>query len=194
MLKKKKISHGQDFYSSGVAQKVPFPSLQVPPKHTGGSLGSGLVPAGSSCRSQKTPLHPCPHPLLHPRAAEGHTPPHPDLPQPNPAPCRHANPPRGAQGPRTKRGPHCTPSWPRTPGLSLDVGVAHHMWPWPGWQGGPGFPSPKPRPQRAAPRFGSCPAPRGAHDSWYLLGQGWAGTQGETQLHSGDEGLRGRQT
>lgn len=47
-------------------------------------------------------------------------------------------------------------------------------------QAGPGFPSPRPCPQRAAPRFGSCPAPRGSHHSQYLLGQGWAETWGET--------------
>lgn len=47
-------------------------------------------------------------------------------------------------------------------------------------QAGPGFPSPRLCPQRAAPRFGSCPAPRGSHHSQYLLGQGWAETWGET--------------
>ena len=56
------------------------------------------------------------------------------FPQPNLIPCRDANPPRGT---RTRdpepRGSHCTPSWPRTPGLSLGVGVACHMWLCPGW-------------------------------------------------------------
>lgn len=132
---KKKISHAQDFYRPGVAEKVPFPSLRGLSSAHRGSLGSGLVPAreadpaGPPCgagggfphwpspaspgpwswpgaapqlqpkllqkpgrkRSKVTPLHPLPHPLLHPRAAKGHAHPHRDLPQPNPTPCGDAN-------------------------------------------------------------------------------------------------------
>lgn len=172
----------------------PSPGQVQPPNSSRGSCKSQA--GGEARRPHSIPSgHPFPHPLLCPRAAKGHAHPHRDLPQPNPIPCKDTNPPGGTRtGDPKPRGSHCTPSWPRSPGLSLDVGVACHMWPCPGWQHGPGFPSPRPCPQRAAPRFGSCPAPRGAHHSLYLLGQGWAETQGETQLRPGKKGLRGRQT
>lgn len=179
----KKNSHRQDFYRSGVAEKVPFLRLWASPLHTGGSLGSGLVPAREAepvgppwgagggfprwpspnspgpspwpgtapptpakalaeARREERPRRPCsipaghplPHPLLRPRAAPGRAHPHRNLPQPNPVPCRDANPPGGTRtGDPKPRGCPCTPSWPRTPGLSLDVGVACHMWSCPGW-------------------------------------------------------------
>lgn len=156
---KKKNSHGQDFYRSGVAEKVPFPSLCLSSAHrglawlwVGASQGGRACGPSVGCRRWVSPLafpkqpwslalardsppnssqgscrsqaggearrpcsiptgHPLPHPLLRPRAAPGRAHPHRNLPQPNPIPCRDANPPGGTRTRDPKpRGCPCTPS------------------------------------------------------------------------------------
>ena len=111
-------------------------------------------------------------------------------PQPDPAPCRDTNPPGDTRtGDPEPRGPHCMPSWPRTPGLSLEVGVGYHMWPCPGW---PWLLLPKSMSPESSTQVWELPCTQGYPTQPILA---WPRLRyGQNPASPAEKGLRGRQT